>query len=90
MIIDKKKKDAVELDDGALEDVSGGLIITGTGPNSPEFIPATVIDDKTLEVIGLAASTEEALKLAQSRGVSTERITELEYEHMKTRRGQNG
>ena len=86
MIIGKKKDDAVELDDSALESVSGGLIIAGTGKDSPEFIPSVVIDDRTLEVIGRTDSAEDAVKLAQSLGVSTERITDVEYENMKTLR----
>ena len=55
--------------------------------NSPEFIPDTVIDDKTLAVIGQTASAEAAANMARTLGVSTERITWVEYENMKVRFG---
>ena len=87
IITEKKKRDAVELEDGALDRVSGGAIIPGTGTGAPEFIPATVIDDNTLKVIGQTDTAEAAVKMARSLGVSTERITQLEFENARKQRG---
>ena len=88
MIINGKKKDElVELDEGVMEQVAGGYILPGSGENSPEFIPDTIIDDKTLAVIGQTASAEAAANMARTLGVSTERITWVEYENMKVRFG---
>lgn len=84
MIVDGKNKPE-PLDSDALEDVSGGLIITSTNPGSPVAIPDTVIDDRTLAVIGRAISTQDAVDLARSLGVSTERISWVEYEQMRSR-----
>lgn len=87
MIINAEKKSGADpLDDGALDTVAGGYIIPGTGRGSPYPVPDTVIDDRTLEVVGQADSIDSAVKIAQGLGVSTERITWVEYENMKNRR----
>ena len=57
------------------------------GSGAPEFIPTTVIDDNTLEVIGQTDTAEAAVKMARSLGVSTERITWLEFENARKQRG---
>lgn len=82
IISGEKKSDVVELDDTVLDNVSGGLIIPGNGPES---VPDLVVDDKTLEVLGQTDSTEDAVKLAQGLGVSTERISQGEFENLKIR-----
>ena len=67
MIINREKKnDKIALDNDALDKVSGGLIIPAEGVKSPEFIPDTVIDDRTLNVIGQTDSTEAAVIMAQT------------------------
>ncbi len=88
MIIESQAKpEAVKLDDDALEGAAGGLIIPAGLSDNPGNIPAAVIDDRTLEVLGQANSTQDAVKLAQSLGVSTERTTWIEYENRKIRAG---
>ena len=82
IISGEKKSDIVELEDTVLDNVSGGLIIPGNGPES---VPDLVVDDRTLEVLGRTGSMEEAVKLAQGLGVSTERISQGEFENLKIR-----
>ena len=62
-------------------------LFRGHGTGAPEFIPTTVIDDNTLEVIGQTDTAEAAVKMARSLGVSTERITWLEFENARKQRG---
>lgn len=73
------------LQDGEIDKVSGGLIIPATDDASPVRLPDTVVDERTLAVLGQAASAEEAVKLARELGVSTERITWGEFGRMKNR-----
>lgn len=85
MIINGKDTNATELEDGALDQVAGGLIIPGNGAFNRDFVPDTVVDDRTLEVLSQAPSADLAVQMARDLGVSTERISREEYELLKAR-----
>ena len=85
MIINGKDTNATELEDGALDQVAGGLIIPGNGAFNRDFVPDTGVDARTLEVLSQAPSADLAVQMAQNLGVSTERISREEYELLKAR-----
>ena len=83
MIINGQKIDAAPLDADELDKVTGGLIIPATDDGSPMRLRDTVVDERTMNVIGQTDSTEAAVDLARSMGVSTERISWSEYVQLK-------